>query len=398
MTQQFALPDVDTYIVREFQFDDFEFCRAAPITSFGIESLRQIVFTFLGTLLFASALIAQQSPQVTLTGRVLDDSTSAPLSNVNVYIANTTLGGSTNANGRFEIRNVPLGSYEIVASLLGYSIYSSRVVSREAGTKTIEIRLKPTNLEVGEVLISAPDPSEWRRQLQKFKDLFLGTTPFSKRCTLTNGEMLDFEENIPTSFMATARAPLKIENHSLGYRIEFVLKTFKVVNEVMTLEGLPKYTEMKPSNEVEAKQWRENRMRAYRGSLRHFLTCLFKKELTRNGFSAHELGSLQLEQQVMSRKIVTEDEILQGRSENYKTVAFTGYLEVEYAGEVDPGFNLLRKGGTINQVSWLALNTYTITITQRGLINESFPTKTYGYWSWKRMADALPLDFEPDPD
>jgi hypothetical protein len=100
----------------------------------------------------------------------------------------------------------------------------------------------------------------------------------------------------------------------------------------------------------------------------------------------------------MSRKIVTEDEILQDNSADYKTVAFRGYLEVEYAGEVDAGFNLLRKSGTIAQVSWLALNTYTITITERGLIDESFPTKTWGYWAWKRTADALPLDFEPDQE
>jgi len=270
------------------------------------------------------------------------------------------------------------------------------VVVKETGVRNVEIRLKPVNLEVGEVLISAPDPSEWRRQLQKFKDLFLGTTPFSKQCTLTNGEILDFEENAPVSFVATARAPLKIENLALGYHIEFVLKTFKVVNELMTIEGLPKYTEMTHSNEAEAKRWKANRMSAYRGSLRHFLACLFKKELTRNGFSAHELGSLQLDQQVMSRKIVTEDEILQGSSTNYRTISFTGYLEVEYAGEVDAGFNLMRKSGTIGQVSWLALNTYTITITERGLINESFPTKTYGYWAWKRTADALPLDFDPE--
>jgi len=108
------------------------------------------------------------------------------------------------------------------------------------------------------------------------------------------------------------------------------------------------------------------------------------------------LGSLQFDQQVMSRKIVLEDEILQSSSANYSTVAFKGYLEVEYAGEVDAGFNLMKKTGTIGQVSWLALNTYTISITERGLINESFPTKTWGYWAWKRTADALPLDFEPE--
>ena len=353
---------------------------------------------FVGILSFVCSLSAQQSPLASIVGRVLDDSTSAPLSNVNVFVANTTLGGSTDANGRFEIRNIPLGSYEIVASLLGYSVYLSRVVVKEAGTKTIEIRLKPTSLEVSEVLISAPDPSDWRRQLQKFKDLFLGTTPFSKQCTLVNGEFLDFEENAPVSFAATARTPLKIENFALGYHIDFVLTSFNVLNEVMTIEGLPKYTEMKPPNEAEARRWKENRMRAFRGSMRHFFTCLFKKELAKNGFAVQALGSLRLDQQAMARKIVTEDEILQYRSANYKTVSFTGYIEVEYAGEVDPGFNLMSRSRAFGQVSWLSLNTYSITITDRGLISESFPTKTYGYWSWKRLADALPLDFEPEQE
>jgi len=203
----------------------------------------------------------------------------------------------------------------------------------------------------------------------------------------------NFVENEPISFAATARAPLKIENVALGYHIEFVLKVFKVVNDVMTVEGLPRYTEMKPSSEAESKRWRENRMHAYRGSLRHFLTCLFRKELTRSGFAAHELGSLQLDQQVMSRKIVTEDEILQDNSADYKTVAFRGYLEVEYAGEVDAGFNLLRKSGTIAQVSWLALNTYTITITERGLIDESFPTKTWGVLGMETNGGRLAARF-----
>ena len=353
---------------------------------------------FVGILSFVCGLSAQQSPLASIVGRVLDDSTSVPLSNVNVFVANTTLGGSTDANGRFEIRNIPLGSYEIVASLLGYSVYLSRVVVKESGTKTIEIRLKPTSLEVSEVLISAPDPSDWRRQLQKFKDLFLGTTPFSKQCTLVNGEFLDFEENAPVSFAAIARTPLRIENFALGYHIDFVLTSFNVLNEVMTIEGLPKYTEMKPPNEAEARRWKENRMRAFRGSMRHFFTCLFKKELAKNGFAVQALGSLRLDQQAMARKIVTEDEILQYRSANYKTVSFTGYIEVEYAGEVDPGFNLMSRSRAFGQVSWLSLNTYSITITDRGLISESFPTKTYGYWSWKRLADALPLDFEPEQE
>jgi hypothetical protein len=48
------------------------------------------------------------------------------------------------------------------------------------------------------------------------------------------------------------------------------------------------------------------------------------------------------------------------------------------------------------QISWLALNYYSVAISERGDISEPFPTKTYGYWSWRRVADMLPLDFEPE--
>ena len=58
---------------------------------------------------------------------------------------------------------------------------------------------------------------------------------------------------------------------------------------IMTLEGLPKFTELEASSPKEGDQWRKNRMRAFRGSMRHFLVALFKKDLTRSGYSIFHL-------------------------------------------------------------------------------------------------------------
>jgi hypothetical protein len=70
---------------------------------------------------------------------------------------------------------------------------------------------------------------------------------------------------------------------------------------------------------------------------------------------------------------------------------------VEYVREsVELGYDLLRKKGTDAQVSWITLNYDGVTIDSRGLLKDWFPTRISGYWAWKRVADALPLDYDPD--
>ena len=353
----------------------------------------------LGILSFVLSASAQPNPQAAIAGRVLDDSTSAPVSNVNVFVANTTLGCSTDERGLFEIRNIPFGTHEIVVSRIGYSLHSFRTSLTESRTRRFEIRLKPMSVQLEEVMVSAPDPVEWRKQLQKFNDLFLGNTQNAEHCKITNAEILDFKVDGLDVFEATARQPVEIENLALGYHVQMLLKTFKVENEVMILEGMPKFTELRPSTPAQEVEWRKNRMRAFRGSLRHFLISLFNRQLGHDGYSIFRLDFLRMDRVASSRKLVTEDEILSyGPGTGQKTLRFSGFLEVEYSGDVESGYNLLHKAGTTGQVSWLALNYFAITITERGSVNEGFPTKVFGYWSWKRMADALPLDFEPEKE
>ena len=350
----------------------------------------------MGILFLASAATAQETPHVTISGTVVDDSTSLPLFSVNVFLVNTTLGCSTDENGKFVIRNIPLGTYEITASILGYEVAAQRTRIPAGGLRNLKIRLKPTSVQLGEVVVAASDQREWRRNLERFDDLFIGTTPDSRECTIMNPEVLDFTSKGPDDLEATARRPLEIDNQALGYHIEFLLKTFKVVNTVMTVEGMPRYTPLKPSSDGQEKEWKENRLRAFKGSLRDFLIALYHRKLEENGFSIYLIGSL-APPYLASRQPVKEDEILSDLPRAHeKNLRLAHYLEVEYNQNVEPGFNLLQRGGTTKQISWLSLNYYSVTITDNGLIDEQFPTRVYGYWAWKRMADALPTDYEPE--
>jgi hypothetical protein len=344
-------------------------------------------------------MLAQESQKATLVGRVLDDSTSAPLPNVNIYIANTTIGGNTDEYGKFEIRNIPTGYYDIVASRIGYLLLTTRISLKEPRKREIEIRLKPTNVEMGEVVVSAPDPSEWKTQLEKFNDLFLGTSQNARGCRITNAEVLDFKTAGEDVFEATARKPLEIDNTAMGYHITYFLRSFRKEGDIMTSEGLPKFSELKPTTEKQSNVWKENRMRAFRGSMRHFLISLFKRELSHSGFSIYHLDFLGVGNVEPTRKLLTENEIMtDSPNPTTKTLRFSGVLEVEYWQEPEHGYNLMQKPGTTGQVSWAILNYYAIGISDRGTINEAFATKVYGYWAWRRVGDMLPLDFEPEKE
>ena len=354
------------------------------------------LFRLCWLLLIAASAYGQQSEFASLAGRVLDDSTSTPLSNVNIYIANTTLGGNTDERGTFEIRNIPLGTHDIIASRIGYSLLTVRVSLQEARTRRLEFRLKPMNVEMGEVVVSAPDPAAWREELWRFTDYFLGITENSKECRITNPEVLDFTSSGHDALEATARKPVEIDNLALGYHLTFFLKSFSIKGDIIAYEGLPKFSELIPKDSIQRKVWKENRMSAFDGSLRHFLISLYHSRIAKDGYALFHLDFLPLDQSVTSRKLVTEDEILaDGPLPGQKTLRFSGYLEVEHQGDMERGYNLLRKAGTTGQVSWLALNYYAVGFNERGLINEAFPTRAYGYWAWRRVADMLPLDFVP---
>ncbi len=239
--------------------------------------------------------LSQIAPRITVSGQVIDDSTHVPVQNANVFVANTTLGCGTDQDGRFQIRNVPLGPCEIVTSRVGYSMRLTRITLSESRKAEFRIELHAANVELGEVVVSAPDPVEWKEDLDRFKKLFLGSTRYAGECRILNPEVLDFRTESNGTFSASVRRPLQIENLALGYHIEYYLSLFLLEESapasatflpgpLLTFEGEPKYTELKPSSPDDTVRWKEHRREAFNGSFRHFLVSLFNRDLEREGF------------------------------------------------------------------------------------------------------------------
>jgi len=98
-------------------------------------------------LMFALQLYAQKTGVI--SGTVREANTQELLPGVAVILENTSLGASTDAQGRFIISNIPTGSYNLKASFIGfkpYIIYNIVVTTGNVQTYTIDLQEESQNL------------------------------------------------------------------------------------------------------------------------------------------------------------------------------------------------------------------------------------------------------------
>src|SRR5262245_23737246 len=90
-------------------------------------------------LLLAGALAAQQIRPV--TGRIVDEATLQPVSNVAVRIRDTQLRAVTGEDGRFRVDGVPVGSHVVVLEHIGYEEHNEPLVVRADVDAFLQIRM-----------------------------------------------------------------------------------------------------------------------------------------------------------------------------------------------------------------------------------------------------------------
>lgn len=342
-------------------------------------------------------LHSQQFSTTTVSGRVLDDSIGTPIAKVNVFIANSTMGSPTDEEGIFKIRNVPLGTHELIASIVGYAFHSRFIRLTDSAQPLIEIRLKPRVLELAEVEVVGADPVEWKRDLAKFTELFFGKGTNAGECRIVNPEVLSFSTDWAQTFEARASQPLRVENKGLGFEMELRLLTFTVGPKWLTYGWRAFFREMPGADDDRRAEWQKSRSKAYKGSLRYFFASLVNGRAEREGFSIYAVTNPRLSDGRI-RMPLTDDEILSpGQSPNERLLRFHDYLEVEFeSGSGIAGRNLRGiAGGSNSQISWLQLVHDFVTINSMGEYVEPYSLNVTGAWARQRVADALPIDYAP---
>lgn len=111
---------------------------------------------------WADPLLAQES---SVTGQVTDHTSGRPLAGAQVTLGGTTLRAVTGADGRYGIANVPAGSYNLTASLIGYGDVRRDGIRVVAGTPSVvNFQMSSQALTLDELVVTGvTDPTSLTR-------------------------------------------------------------------------------------------------------------------------------------------------------------------------------------------------------------------------------------------
>jgi CarboxypepD_reg-like domain len=364
------------------------------------------------------------SAQLYIKGSVNDGNNHLPLKGASVYINNTTKGTVTDENGEFLLGPFEPGTYEVIASYVGYAPLLFKAELKNLDYR-IRFRLEPKEKRLREILILTDETR--RKYLELFKKNVLGFTDAAARCRIKNIEEVQFTEgDIKEEILAYSETELVIENPDLGYTIHFDLLDFYINkrNGSTYFFGYTRYEEMGKDGETK-KRYLKKRKRVYEGSTMHFFRSLVKNELAKQGFevlqivqapkqsidSMKQSGTFRISSSGMGNMQMAaktnESQMIELYSDSgyriYKLNIGDGwrvnYNKITSLRQDLQQKNLLMGQSASATSSGLRLrdkkSLEPVLVNQRGLLITPMLLFFDYMWSYERLANMLPEDYDP---
>jgi len=345
-----------------------------------ILNLKRIIFIIFFNCIYLN-LAANNQLKSTISGIILDKDSRLPVSEVNVFLANTTIGDASDNMGEFKIENVPEGFYDLIFDRVGYKTKSIQVKIIQPQLFSYSIELDPKIYSTEIIQIIGDQPEHWLEQLEIFTREFIGYGRNAKECAILNTEVLEFRnDSITRNLIASSDSILKIRNNALGYQIDVRLVQFEYdsKNNSCIYEIYPRFREILPDNSEQLSQWIDNRQKIFRGSLRHFLYLL-----NRDAF--FPIYKLYILNSIREKVNVTRDIL------NCENVPYSSLIKISFYNFVGIDYYYFNAP---QESRMLRLNQGYAFIDTLGNIYGQITKQ--GAWSKERLADLLPYDYKPN--
>jgi len=350
------------------------------------------------TLLVCCAHLNAQRGDFTVTGKVIDQSTQQPLAGASVFCQNTTIGVVSNGEGNFTLR-LPPGGYDLIVSYTGYETFVQRINSDQATTPlTIEMKKQEKVMEEVAVVASNEVADGWAKYGNFFLENFIGITPNAASCKIENTDSLHFyfsKKRNRLKILTTSE--LRIVNNALGYRIRYQLDSFvhEYNDRISTFSGYPLFEEM-DGTDSQKLAWNINRSKAYNGSRMHFMRSWYDSSLNKQGFAIERIkDSTSMDGILIENPF---DSSFYHADSSDVEITLNGRFRIVYRSELpDPKYLSLNKFSPYSKVQISVIDIFDAFIIERnGYFYEQSDILNGGYWSWEKLADALPYNYIPN--
>jgi hypothetical protein len=340
--------------------------------------------------------------------------------NVSVYLDGTTIGGVTNEDGYFQLSGVPFGTYRIIFSHVAYQnvVYEfSKSTSKELFVNAdLEVAINVLDdVEVASDRDSKKLKKNRPKYLVSFKEQFIGTSQNSLQCVIVNPDVLSFDYNRTyKALYAHSTSPLVIQNDALGYRLYCEIDDFFSTKDFVRYLGRVRFEELTTDDVRQAKIWTKNRRQAYGGSIRHFFKSVIEGNHRKQGFavsiltSTEDLRGIGKNEDQLAGILEPTDIPLRWELKLDRILHVAYYKELEssaYLADMERDFRndiflntnqlVFLKRPPQNQRSVVELIEGPVYVDVNGHVINPEGLSISGYWSWEKMADLVPLNYEP---
>lgn len=346
--------------------------------------------------------IAASAQTAAVRGSVRDAKTQQPLLFASVYMNLTTIGVYTDEKGEFVLKNLPRGKYDLIVSHVGYQTFQSKIIIKDDSTE-INLDVKLVSQTLSAVTITSAKDSRWKSQLKRFHTLFFGNNPLSKDCKLLNSWVLEFNESPANGFSASAAAPLKIENLSLGYTLSYQLNKFQMKATDYVISGVSWFQQIPTEDTVLINLWEKRRRESYEGSLRHLLNAIQSGRIAEEGFSLYKdfTNSTDVVRKAafvsnLGQSILAIDpaSVVVTHKGHQFNIEVPPRLEVHYSGKKT--IPKIYRNMPI-PISWIEVKGGVLEINDYGMVLNPSSVMVSGDMGEARISSLLPYDYKPQP-
>lgn len=358
-------------------------------------------FSFVIFILSISHAIAQVN---SITGHVQNIEVGHPIEFVHVFIANSTIGTTTDEKGNFILENLGIGDFDLVASFVGYELFVKRIQIVPGQATEILIKMTPQLVKLDIIEVSDKKDLKWQRQLKRFTKEFLGSGSNARQCKILNPWVIDFQKEKKSGLnIANSDSYIEVLNNALGYKIFYYLKHFKWNSGFISYFGYPRFEVLETNSKQKEEEWELQRKSAYEGSIRHMFYAIVNNRIEKEGFQIYQhnknLGGRSLNytvngtlEELLGKQLLDFNPttvVRQSIGSDPILVNYYGTLEVIYINkrwEHSPYSDAPYQVSTINFF-------LPVRCTNYGYVFDQMNYKVSGYFMLPRIAKMLPFEY-----